>query len=230
MDKDKQDAAFREERTPPSPRPDDRTNGPNGQEKPRHAMRTLPIALRTCLATLLLTGLVYPLAVTGAAQLLFPREARGSFVEAGGRVVGSEWIAQPFTDPAYFWPRPSAAGEKGYDATNSSGSNLGPTSKALRDRASAEAERLRATNPDASGPVPLEMITTSGGGLDPHLSPGAALWQIPRVAAARGVDPARVRALVESHVEERTLGILGEPRVNVLLLDIALDRQFPRAR
>jgi K+-transporting ATPase ATPase C chain len=192
-------------------------------------MRSLSIAVRTCLLTLLVTGLLYPLAVTGISRVLFPHEAGGSLVEAEGRVVGSELIAQPFADPGYFWPRPSAAGEQGFDAANSSGSNLGPTSKALRERATAEAERLRAANP-GTGPVPLELLATSGSGLDPHLSPEAAFWQVPRIAAARNVDPARIGALVESRVEGRTFGFLGEPRVNVLLLDVALDRQFPRAR
>ena len=145
-----------------------------------------------------------------------------------GRVVGSELIAQPFTVSGYLQPRPSAAGEKGYDATSSGGSNLGPTSKALRERVTKDLRRLVAENPDAPGPVPAELVTASGSGLDPHLSPAAALWQVPRVARARNVDPARIRAVIEANVEGRDLVVVGEPRVNVLLVNLALDRQFGR--
>lgn len=189
---------------------------------------TLVTALRACVVTLVLTGVLYPLAVTGVAQLLFPAEAQGSLVkDEKGQVVGSALLAQGFTRSGYFQPRPSAAGA-GYDAAASSGSNLGPTSRKLKDRAVAEAERLRRENPDAPGEVPAELVTTSGSGLDPHLSPEAVRWQAPRVAKARGVAPERVLAVVTSHVEGRTLGVLGEPRVNVLMLNLALDRQFGR--
>ncbi len=189
---------------------------------------TLVTALRACLVTLVLTGILYPLAVTGAAQLLFPHEADGSLVtDERGQVVGSALLSQGFSQPDYFQPRPSAAGS-GHDATASSGSNLGPTSQKLRDRAVADAERLRRENPEAPGLVPAELVTASGSGLDPHLSPEAAHWQVPRIARARDVAPERIQAVVDANTEGRTLGVLGEPRVNVLLLNLALDRQFGR--
>jgi K+-transporting ATPase ATPase C chain len=192
-------------------------------------MKTVIIAVRTTIVTLVLTGLVYPFLMTGLAQVIFPWRANGSLVtDEKGQVVGSESIAQGFTNPAYFQPRPSAAGEKGYDGTASSGSNLGPTSKKLQDRINDDLKRLKAENPEATGLVPAELVTTSASGLDPHLSPKAMLWQVPRVAKARGVTAERVKAVVDSNVEGRTFGILGEPRVNVLMVNLALDRQFGR--
>ena len=189
-------------------------------------MRTIRVCLQATLVTLLLTGLAYPLAMTGVSRLLFPGQAAGSLVrDTQGRVVGSELIGQVFTRPAYFQGRPSAAGN-GYDAAASSGSNLGPTSARLHDRVKADVERLRRNNPEASDLIPAELVTASGSGLDPHLSPQAALWQAPRVARARGVSVERVQRMIGDLTERRQLGLLGEPRVNVLALNMALDRQF----
>jgi K+-transporting ATPase ATPase C chain len=189
----------------------------------------LAISLRTTLLTLLVTGLVYPLLVTGLAVVLFPERAQGSWAtDERGQVVGSELLAQQFSKPGYFQPRPSAAGQNGYDATASSASNLGPTSKKLRDGAADVLKRLEAGNPGAPTPVPAELVTASASGLDPHLSPSSIAWQVKRVAAARGLSEERVRAVASAHTEGRTLGFLGEPRVNVLLLNLALDRQFGR--
>jgi K+-transporting ATPase ATPase C chain len=189
--------------------------------------KELLVALRVTAVTLVLTGLVYPLVTTGLAQVLFPHRAAGSFVtDEAGRVVGSELIGQGFSAPGYFHPRPSAAGKDGWDATGSTGSNFGPTSKKLRDSAAEAMQKLQAENPGAPGPPPVELVTASASGLDPHLSPAGALWQVPRVARARHVAEDRVRALVESQLERRDLFVLGEPRVNVLALNLALDRQF----
>lgn len=190
-------------------------------------LNPLVVSLRACAVTLVVTGLVYPAVVTAAAQVLFPSKANGSLVrDAQGREVGSELIAQPFSNPAYLGPRPSAAGEKGFDPTSSSGSNLGPTSAKLQDRAKTDLERLQKENPDAPAAVPVELVTTSASGLDPELSPRAALWQVPRIAKARGVSAERVAAVIAENIENRDLWLLGEPRVNVLTVNLALDRQF----
>ena len=185
------------------------------------------VAARLTVVTLLLTGVAYPLVTSALAQLLFPRAANGSMVAgATGRVAGSELIAQRFARPSYFWPRPSAAGDNGFDATASSGSNWSVTSKKLHERVAAEIDRLQKANPDADGPPPDDLVTASASGLDPHISPAAARWQVRRVAKARGVAPERVQEVVDGNVEGRELGFLGEPRVDVLVLNIALDQQF----
>jgi K+-transporting ATPase ATPase C chain len=192
------------------------------------------VALRVALVTLVLTGLVYPLVMTGLAQVIAPHAANGSLItDEHGNVIGSELIGQNFTNPAYIQPRPSATNDendstkpKPYNATNSAASNYGPTSQALYDRMKADVDRLQKENPGAVGPVPDELITASASGLDPHLSPQAALWQVPRVAKARGQKPESVELVVKDQIESPTFGLLGEPRVNVLSLNRALDQQF----
>ncbi len=183
----------------------------------REGLKTLFIALRATAITLVLTGLLYPLGMTGLSRILFPSKSRGSLVaDEQGRVVGSALIGQRFTQAAYFQPRPS------------SGSNLGPTSKKLRERAQQEIARLRKENPEQAAPIPADLVTASASGLDPHLSTAGARWQVPRVARARGVTPDRIDAIIGDHIEGRELGLLGEPRVNVLLLNLALDQRFGR--
>jgi K+-transporting ATPase ATPase C chain len=184
-----------------------------------------PAILITIVFTIL-TGILYPLGVTGAAQALFPHQANGSLVTKSGNVIGSALIGQNFAKPDYFHSRPSAAGANGYDAANSGGSNLGPTNPALSDRLAKDAAQFRKDNPDYSGTIPADAITTSASGLDPEISPANALAQARRVAKARGVTEDSIRSLVGAAIQTRELGVLGEPRVNVLKLNMALDEHL----
>jgi K+-transporting ATPase ATPase C chain len=189
--------------------------------------RQLLPGLRMTIVMSVLTGLIYPGIVTGICQLVFPKQSDGSLIHRDGRVVGSELIGQNFSKPEYFQPRPSAAGSDGYDATASGGSNFGPTNQKLIDRVTASVDKFRKDNPDYKGALPADLMTTSGSGLDPHLSPAAAEAQIARVAKARGDAEDLVRQLVHRFTEGRDLGFLGEPRVNVLRLNLALDEMSP---
>lgn len=176
----------------------------------------------------LLVGVLYPLLITGVCQVLFPHQANGSLIASGDKVIGSELIGQNFTKPEYFQPRPSGAGNDGYDATSSGGSNYGPTNQKLIDRVKASVEKFRKENPGYQGPIPADLVTASGSGLDPHLSPDSALAQVARIAKARGVPADQLNQLVARFTEPPDLGLLGEPRVNVLKLNLALDQQYPR--
>lgn len=184
--------------------------------------RNLLISIWMTLATTVLLGIIYPLMVTGLAQVLYPRRANGSLLEFRGQLVGSRLIGQPFTAPWYFHSRPSAAGPAGYDPTQSQGSNLAPTNKALLDRVSASVQTLQAENPNT--PIPIDLVTTSASGLDPDISPASAEFQIARVAKERKMTETDLRAVVQRHTQQRQFGILGEPRVNVLELNLDLDQ------
>ena len=191
--------------------------------------KNLLIALWFTLVTTVMFGLIYPLAVAGLSQLLFPGKANGQLIERNGKLVGSRIIGQAFTGPGYFHSRPSAAGTgNGYDPTSSSGSNLGPTNKALVDRVNGDVQKLRAENPGS--PIPVDLVTTSGSGLDPDISPAAAEFQISRVARERHVSETEIRSLVAKHILGRQFGVLGEPRVNILELNLDLDTQHPLSK
>jgi K+-transporting ATPase ATPase C chain len=189
-------------------------------------MKNLITAILMTIVTTILFGLIYPLVVTGLAQVIFPNNANGQLLRGSdGTVIGSRLIGQPFSSPGYFRSRPSAAGTSGYDAGASSGSNLGPTNQKLIDRVKSDLEKLQADNPGK--PVPIDLVTTSGSGLDPHISPAAAEFQVPRVARERGISEDELRRIVSAHTEGRQFGFLGESTVNVLELNLDLDRTMP---
>jgi len=191
--------------------------------------KNLITAVLMTIVTTLLLGLIYPLVVTGLAQVIFPDNANGQLIRGSdGTVIGSRLIGQPFSSPGYFRSRPSAAGPVGYDAGTSSGSNLGPTNRKLIDRVKSDVEKLRAENREK--PAPVDLVTTSASGLDPHISPAAAEFQLPRVARERGMDETELRKIVAAHTEGRQFGFLGEPRVNVLELNLDLDSKRPMKR
>lgn len=189
-------------------------------------MKNLLTAILMTIVTTVLLGLIYPLVVTGLAQVIFPNQANGSLIKRDdGTVVGSSLIGQPFSSPGYFRSRPSAAGATGYDSGASSGSNLGPTNQKLIDRVKADVEKLQAENPGK--PVPIDLVTTSGSGLDPHISPAGAEFQVPRVARERRINEEELRQIITRHTQGRQFGFLGEPTVNVLELNLNLDRTMP---
>jgi potassium-transporting ATPase KdpC subunit len=185
-------------------------------------------ALRINLFLTLVCGIVYPLAITGISQVVFPHQANGSLITRNGHVIGSDLIGQNFTKPEYFQPRPSAAGNDGYDPTASGGSNYGPTNQKLIDRMKASIEKFHKENPDYHGPIPSDLLTTSASGLDPDISPASAEAEIPRVAEARGISVDQLNQIVAQYTKAPDLGLLGEPRVNVLELNLALDKEFPK--
>jgi len=192
-------------------------------------LKDLTTAILMTIVTTLLLGLAYPLVVTGLAQVIFPDQAKGQLIKnADGTVIGSRLLGQSFSSAGYFRSRPSAAGTNGYDASGSSGSNLGPTNQKLIDRVKADVEKLQAESPGK--PVPIDLVTTSGSGLDPHISPAAAEFQVPRVARERGMNEDELRQIVAGHTEGRQFGFLGEPRVNVLELNLDLDNRNPMKR
>ena len=189
--------------------------------------KNLITAILMTIATTILLGIIYPLVVTGLAQLMFPKQANGQLIQKDGKTIGSSIIGQSFSSPAYFHPRPSFAGN-GYDATNSNGSQLGPTNQKLIDRVKGDVTSAQAENPGT--PVPIDLVTGSASGLDPHITPAAAEFELPRVARARGTTVDQLRALVAKHTSDRQFGFLGEPRVNVLELNLELDERFPKTR
>lgn len=188
-------------------------------------LTTVRTAILTLLVLTFVTGVAYPLVVTGLAQILFPQAANGSVIVRDGKPVGSALIGQPFSDPRYFWSRPSATTPFAYNSASSAGSNLGPSNPALTDAVGQRIAALRAADPGNTAPVPVDLVTASGSGLDPHVSPAAAEYQVARVARVRGISADAVRTLVAGATEGRQLGVLGEPRVNVLALNLALDRK-----